>query len=72
VAKCPHEKDLRKQGWKPEIRLIVYAKAGQEERTIHYHGPESVLDLAAIIGYLSDRIASNEEARKKRSFRVQK
>lgn len=72
MVKCPHEKDLKKKGWKPEIRLVVYAKAGSEERTIHYHGPESVLDLAAIIGYLSDRIASNEEARKKRSFRVQK
>lgn len=49
---CEHEKELRRKGWVPEIKLIVYAKDGEEEREIHFHGPRTKEDLDALIAYL--------------------
>ncbi len=49
---CEHEDDLRNAGWVPEISLIVWAKEGDEDRKIHYHGPREQEDLTALIGYL--------------------
>jgi hypothetical protein len=61
---CEREDDLKRQGWKPEINLIVYAKEDEEEREIHYHGLETILDMTALIQYLTGRIAAIEEARR--------
>ena len=60
---CEHEKDLRLDGWVPEITITVWAKDGSEERQMHYHGPGTIMDLACLIRYLNEKIIGIEEDR---------
>ena len=60
---CEHEGTLRQEGWVPEIVITVWAKKGEEERQIHYHGPNTIMDYASLIRYLTENLIELEDKR---------
>lgn len=60
---CEHEEELRREGFVPEITITVWAKDGSEDRQMHYHGPETIMDLACLIRYLNEKLIGIEEDR---------
>lgn len=63
---CDREEEMRKDGWVPAIAITIWVKEGDEKRAIHYHGPRTITDHAALIQYLTHGIQEEEHERELR------